>query len=192
MTPSTFGGTYCRRLLPEGKVYRVRRLCCLKCGCTHSVLPACVFGRVHYPEQTLAPYLQHKAGSAAAIWQNRVSDGPKDVTTLYRWLRRLKARLQTLIPLLQQTLLELAPDTNLETYQTTVLKSTSPPGTMALCQPGWWLTQQLLAVTAQLKQQPCGLSELAFLNYFSWQRTGQSLLAPVANAPPPNSASKPT
>jgi len=66
------------------------------------------------------------------------------------------------------------------------------PGTMALCQPGWWLTQQLLAVTAQLKQQPCGLSELAFLNYFSWQRTGQSLLTPVANAPPPNSASEPT
>lgn len=151
-----------------------------------------MFGRVRYPEQTLAPYLQHKAGSAAAIWQNLLSDGPKDVGTLYRWLRRLKARLQTLIPLLQQTLLELAPDTNLEPYQATVLKSMGPPGTLTLCQPGWWLTQQLLVVTAQLKQQQCGLSELTFLNYFSWQTTGQSLLAPMANAPPPNSASEPT
>lgn len=190
--PSTFGGTYCRWLLPEGKVCRVRRLRCLECGGTHSVLPACMFGRVRYPEQTLAPYLEHKDKPAAAIWQNRLSDGPQDMTTLYRWLRRLKGRLQTLIPLLQQTLLELAPDTNIEPYQTTVLKSTAPSGTLALCQPGWWLIQQLLAVTEELRQQPCGLSELAFLNYFSWQRTGQSLLAPVANAPPLSSASEPT
>jgi len=181
MALTTFGGTYVRQLLPEAKACRVRRLRCLQCRCTHTVLPACLLGRARYGAQTLAPYLEQ---TPAQLWQSRLSDGPKDVTTLYRWLRRLKARLQTLIPLLQQALLELAPDTNLQPYQATVLKSTEPADTLALCQPGWWLTEQLLAVTSQLHQQPCGLSELAFLNYFSWQKTGQPLLAPTANAPP--------
>ena len=87
---TTFGGSYTRKLLPEGRMMRVRRVRCLICCITHVLVPAVLMGRIRYPSETLAPYLE--SANPTAAWQQNQSNGPEDLSTLYCWLRRLKAQ----------------------------------------------------------------------------------------------------
>jgi hypothetical protein len=113
-----------------------------------------------------------------AIWQQSNSDGPEDISTLYRWLRRLRSNLGKLLPILHEKYMELASAAELKPYQITVLKTTSEPlNSMAVCQLSWWLAHQLLTVSGQLLEQTPQLSTLSFLNAFCWQKTGRTLLS---------------
>jgi len=183
---TTFGGRYTRTLLPEGEPLSIRRVRCQDCLCTHAVLPAFLPDQVRYGAQTLAPYLENtQAVPPIAVWQQNLSDGPEDASTLYRWLRRFRANLKRILPLLQQALLELAPDAEIENYQTAVLETVSEPlATVALCQLSFWLAGQLLTVSGHLLQCSPRLSPVAFLNYFCWQKIGATLLSPPVNGPP--------
>ncbi len=154
---------------------RVRRVRCLICCITHVLVPAVLMGRIRYPSETLAPYLE--SANPTAAWQQNQSNGPEDLSTLYCWLRRLKAQLTMLRPLLQQTLLELAPDIGLEPYRDPALSFNS-------YQLALWLAKQILAASENLLQQPPQLSPAAFLNYLCWQKTGRPLLSPPSKAPP--------
>lgn len=115
---------------------RVRRVRCLICRTTQAVVPAVLMGRIRYPSETLAPYLE--SAKPTEVWQQNQSNGPEDLSTLYRWLRRLRAQLTMLLPLLQQTLLELVPDTGLEPYRDPALSFNS-------YQLALWLARQILA-----------------------------------------------
>lgn len=183
---TTFGGTYTRTLLAEGTPLAIRRVRCQECLCSHAVLPACLFRRVRYGSETLTPYLENTQTTLPiTIWQQNLSDGPEDVSTLYRWLRRLRVHLNRLLPLLQQALLELVPDADIKGYRTAVLETASEPlATVALCQFSFWLAGKLLTVSGHLLQQSPDLSPITFLNYFCWQKTGTTLLSPPAKAPP--------
>ena len=118
------------------------------------------------------------------MWQQSLSEGPEDISTLYRWFRRLRASLSTLLPLMQEKLLELAPDSELQPYQNAVLKSASQLSTVALCQLSFWLAEQLLTASDQLLQQTPQIATVAFLNYLCWQKSGRLLLSPPAKPPP--------
>ena len=157
----------------------IRRVLCLQCRCTHAVLPAFLLGRIRYGAQTLAPYLE--SAKPTEVWQQNQSNGPEDLSTLYRWLRRLRGQLTTLLPLLQQTLMELVPDTGLEPYRDPALSFNS-------YQLALWLARQILAASENLLQSgnTAGpqLSPAAFLNYLCWQKTGRPLLSPPSKLPP--------
>lgn len=115
---------------------RVRRVRCLICRTTQAVVPAVLMGRIRYPSETLAPYLE--SAKPTEVWQQNQSNGPEDLSTLYRWLRRFRAQLTMLLPLLQQTLLELVPDTGLEPYRDPALSFNS-------YQLALWLARQILS-----------------------------------------------
>lgn len=185
--PTTFGGFYRRTLLPEGKTVPIRRVLCLQCRTTHALLPSFLLGRSRYAAQTLGLYIelaQSHSQKPVEAWQQKLSDGPEDLTTLYRWFRRLRTSLATLLPLLHEKLLELAPDSELEPYQTAVLTTTSELSPMALCQLSFWLAERLLSVSSQLLGQTPHLSTVSFLNYLCWQKNGWLLLSPPEKPPP--------
>lgn len=180
---TTFGGVYVRSLLFANEQLKIRRVRCRECSCTHAVLPAFLLGQVRYPTATLTPYLElahTESLNPVAVWQLSKADGPADLSTLYRWLRRLRGRLTALLPFLHEELLELAPET--------ILKASSKPlpqlSTMALCEFSWWFSEQLLTLTDQLLQHTVKMSPVAFLNYLCWRKTGVTLLSSLANPPP--------
>jgi hypothetical protein len=123
-----------------------------------------------------------------AVWQLSKADGPEDPSTLYRWLRRLRGRLTSLLPFLHAELLQLAPETELKQIETAILNASSEPigqlSSMALCQLSWWVAEQLLALSGQLLQHTVKMSPVAFLNYLCWRETGVTLLSSRANPPP--------
>ena len=165
----------------------IRRVLCLQCKSTHAVLPVFLLGRVRYGAQTLTPYLellQSRSQNPVEVWQQNLADGPEDISTLYRWFRRLRFSLTTLLPLLSEKLLELSPNSKLEPYETAVLKTTPDLTTLTLCQLSFWLGEQILDVSGQLLQQTPHLSIIAFLNYLCWQETGRPLLSPPSKLPP--------
>lgn len=176
---------------------------CRICLVTHAVLPSFLLGRVHYSSHTLIPYLEEavKNGfSAIQVWQRGKSDGPRDCKTLYRWFKRLRSRLPILLPQLKQELLMLAPDVDLTPLKNFILRAAAVPegpeapparasepamlDPVALCQSGFWLSQQLLAVSGELLATTPELGPLSFLNYFCWQQNRLALLSPLAKPPP--------
>lgn len=178
-------------------------MCCRICNVTHAVLPSFLLGRVHYSSHTLTPYLEQAAQhnlSAIQVWQRDKSDGPRDGKTLYRWLKRLRSRLPILLPRLKQELVMLAPHVDLTPLTDFILRAAAVPegpkapparasepamlDPVALCQSGFWLSQQLLAVSGELLATTPELGPVSFLNYFCWQQNGFALLSPLAKPPP--------
>jgi hypothetical protein len=142
------------------------------------VLPACLFEHIRYTASILEPYFSSTSQRPVAIWQQHDSDGPEDISTLYRWLRRLRKNLGRFLPFLHEEYMELASAVELGAYQTAVLRTSSEPlDSMALCWLSWWLADQLLTVSGQLLEQTPELSTMSFLNTFCWQKTGRTLLS---------------
>lgn len=174
---------------------------CLICNVTHAVLPSFLLGRVHYSSHTLTPYLEQavKNGlSAIQVWKRGLSDGPQDRKTVYRWRKRLLSRLPILLALLKQELLMLTPHLDLTPLKNFILNASFavpkvpahtevPPAMLsplALCQCGFWLSQQLLAVSTELLATTPELGPVSFLNYFCWQKNHLGLLASLGKPPP--------
>lgn len=165
---------------------------------THAVIPSFLLGRVHYASPTLTSYLKLAVTqnlSAIQVWQRGLADGPRDSKTLYRWLKRLRSRLPTLLPRLKQELMMLAPHIDLTPLQNFILNAVPevpahteiPPAMLsplALCQCDFWLSQQLLAVSNELRVGNPELGPVAWLNYFCWQTRHTALLSPPGKPPP--------
>lgn len=134
----------------------------------------------------------------------RMTGFPLDLTTLYRWFRRLAFRLTLLLTMLEKELLGLAPETDLTALQKLIVRHAAvrcavPPSAdmrsanhsaltlHALCQSSLGLTTQLLRTTGKLLHTPQDkkLPPLLFLNFFCWQKTGQALLSPLPQKPHP-------
>jgi hypothetical protein len=192
-----FCGTYWRKIRPTRTRIWIRRVCCQICNVTHAVLPSFLLGRVHYSSHTLTPYLEQavKNGlSAIQVWQRDKSDGPQDSKTVYRWLKRLRVRLPLLLPQLKQELMRLSPHMDLAPLKNFVLQAmpelpapTAPPAMLkppGLCQCGFWLSQQLLAVSGELLAVTPDLAPVSFLNYVCWQQNRCALLSPLDKPPP--------
>jgi hypothetical protein len=136
--------------------------------------------------------------SAIHVWQRDLADGPRDPKTVYRWLQRLRSRLPVLLPRLKQQLVMLAPHVDLTPLKNLILAATTvleaPPAQtpapaamlspLALCQSSWWLSEQVLAVSAELLATTPDLTPVTCLNYFCWQQNGCALLSPLDKPPP--------
>ncbi|MGI0012915.1 MAG: hypothetical protein ACREBU_05660 [Nitrososphaera sp.] len=186
-------GTYGRNPRPAKVEIRIQRLYCKICACTHAVIPAFLLGRVHYTLATVGPYFDRLAAepiSIATAWKTDTAAGfPLDLSTLYRWFKRLAIRLLLLLSLLEKELLELAPQTSLASLEKLLLTRAAchsrPTGSVltlhALCQTTFTLAKHLLRINNQLLRIPRHqkLEPLGFLNFFAWQKIGQALLSPL-------------
>ena len=202
MQPLFFGGSYCRKPLPDQAILVIPRVRCKACGVTHAVIPAFLFAYVRYPTTTLATYVEQAARHSQppqTTWALGLADGPESVETLYRWLRRLKARLRALLPALQNELLKLEPAFDLPALQESVLRaqrsssapakssqsaSSSSMSIAALCALSYWLSQYILQKAGEFLQAEATLSPVAFLNYFCWRKFGVALISPTQPRPP--------
>lgn len=207
MLPSRvyFLGAYWRQPLPELPPLWIPRVRCKNCRVTHAVLPAFLFAYMRYTTRTLTVYVEqaaHTSLSPIETWNQGLADGPENPETLYRWLRRLRPRLATLLPLLKSQLLTLNPAFDFSPLERFVLKfkknspqhvelkpspqsqtatPSAPPATLsmvALCALSYWLSQHLLQLAGELLQTPSALLPVAFLNYLAWQKIGVTLISP--------------
>lgn len=167
---------------------------------------------MRYTTGTLAVYVEQAANNSLPpieTWNQGLADGPQNPETLYRWLRRLRPRLATLLPLLKSQLLTLNPAVDFSPLERFILKfkktsrqpvaqkpspqsqaatPTSPPATLsmvALCAISYWLSQHVLQLAGELVQTPSLLSPVAFLNYFAWQKINVTLISPPPLPRPP-------
>lgn len=198
-------GTYGRNSRPGKVEIRIQRLYCKICACTHAVIPAFLLGRVHYTLATVGPYFDRLAAdhiSIAAAWKSDTAlSFPLDLSTLYRWFKRLAIRLSELLSVLEKELLELAPQTSLQALEKLLVTRTachsSPTGSVltlhALCQTSFALAKYLLRINNQLLRTPRHqkLEPLGFLNFFAWQKTGQMLLSPLPETSAPKDSPLP-
>lgn len=212
-------GTYGRKPRPHGAEIRIQRFFCLVCHHTCSVLPAFLLGHVHYTMTTVAPYVDylatHASASIAEAWAHDAADGfPLDLTTLYRWFKRLTFRLTFLLTGLEKELLNLTPETELASLEKLIVRRAtirqrhagrSPADTIspqasaltlhALCQSNLRLAKQLLRTTGKLLGTPQDktFTPVAFLNLFCCQKTEQALLSPLPQKTPrpPERVSRP-
>lgn len=201
MLPSRvyFLGAYFRQPLPNLSPLWIPRVRCKNCLVTHAVLPAFLFAYMRYTTRTLADYVEQAAINSLPpieTWNQGLADGPQNPETLYRWLRRLRPRLATLLPLLKSQLLTLNPAFDFSPLERFVLKfkktsrqaveqkpspqapTATPLSMVALCAISFWLSQHVLQLAGELLQMPSPLSPVAFLNYFAWQKINVTLISP--------------
>jgi hypothetical protein len=208
-----FLGAYFRQPLPELPPLWIPRVRCKNCLVTHAVLPAFLFAYMRYTTATLSIYVEQAANNSLSpieTWNQGLADGPENSETLYRWLRRLRPRLATLLPLLKSQLLTLNPAFDFSPLERIILKfkknsrqpvveqkpspqspTTTPSSSpvtlsmVALCALSYWLSQHILQLAGDLLQTPSLLSPVAFLNYFAWQKIGVTLISPPPKSRPP-------
>jgi hypothetical protein len=162
---------------------------------------------MRYTTRTLLVYVEQAANNSLSpieTWNQGLADGPQNSETLYRWLRRLRPRLATLLPLLKSQLLTLNPAVDFSPLECVILKfkkaspqpvaqnqpatPSSPPTTLSIVALGaisYWLSQHILQLAGDLLQTPSLLSPVAFLNYFAWQKIGVTLISPPPKSRPP-------
>jgi len=183
----TLWGHYVRKILPKNQELKIQRLRCKICKTTHAILPTFLFGQVRHDDQTIEPYFQQFTQKQNSI-KGCLAQGydlpetPWDDSTLYIWLNRFISRCKTLLPLLKNELLQLAPKTNLKEFENIFLgQGMLSPN--SICKSAMVLSEKLLSETSQLLQMKNSLTALTFLNYFCRQKTGQALLAPLPPKP---------
>jgi len=180
-------GKYKRKILPKNNKLDIKRFRCSNCKTTHAILPTFLFGQVRHDDQTIEPYFQQFTQKQNSIkgclaQSYNLPEIPWDDSTLYIWFNRFILRCKTLLPLLKNELLQLAPKTNLKEFENIFLKHgmLSPN---SICKSAMVLSEKLLSETSQLLQMKSSLTALTFLNHFCWQKTGKALLAPLPPKP---------
>ncbi len=87
---------------------------------------------------------------------------PQEISTLYRWFKRLIIRCKSLLPLLKKELLNLIPQTDLTELEAIILaKNIDSP--YHICRASWLLSEKLLQVSSELLQSEISLTPLTFL-----------------------------
>ena len=142
---------------------------------------------MRHTKETIEPYVEQfikKQTSINQLWTDsyNLPEAPEDDTTLYRWFNRFIARCKTLLPLLKKELIQLDPKTNLKEFGDIFLgQGMLSPN--SICNSAMFISENLLRESTQLLQMKSSLTPLTFLNYFCWQKTGKTLLAPLPPKP---------
>lgn len=171
---------YTRKSLPGSELLLIQRVRCCNCEVTHALLPTFLFGKVRHTAETITCYVEQFIEEKATIPQlfsnPNSPQAPQEISTLYRWFKRLVFRCKTLLPLLKKELIELNPQTDLKQLEQIMLDKdmTSPNH---ICKTAWLLSDKLLLLCEKhLQSENSSLTPLTFLNYFCWQKTGDLLL----------------
>jgi hypothetical protein len=177
---------YSRKPLPNGEELTIQRVRCKICLKTHALIPTFLFGEVRHSNQTISFYVEQFIKQQTTIGKlfgdPKSPNSPEDISTLYRWFKRLIIRCRSLLPLLKQELINLIPQTDLTEFETIILgKNIDSP--YHICRATWLLSEKLLEVSSELLQSEISLTPLTFLNYFCWQNTGNPLLAVLPPKP---------
>lgn len=181
-----FWGCYPRKLLPTGEQLTIQRVRCKNCLTTHALIPTFLFGQVRHTNATISYYVAQfieKQTTIGTLFNSpNAPTAPEDISTLYRWFKRLIIKCKKLLPLLKQELINLIPQTDLKELETIILgKNMDSP--YHICRASWLLSAKLLEVSSELLQSEISLTALTFLNYFCWQNTGKPLLAVLPPKP---------
>ena len=177
---------YARKPLPNGEELTIQRVRCKICLKTHALIPTFLFGQVRHSNQTISPYVGQFIEKQTTIGSLFNSPGspkaPEDISTLYRWFKRLIIRCKKLLPLLKQELINLTPQTDLTELEAIILGK-NIDSAYHICRATWLLSEKLLQVSSELLHSEISLTPLTFLNYFCWQNTGKPLLAVLPPKP---------
>lgn len=167
-------GYYQRQGKPLLNAIRIQRVRCKKCGRTSGVLPSFLLAyrsfAVAAAEQLLITYINHPDD-----WQQALKL-MIELSTAYRWLRRLSQQANRSLADIRTALLNLKPDyplnkqikgqpASLTSHRELLIRFVT-------------LSQQLFQAAVRLNsnKQPLSTNSFCFLNYFLAIQTGTALL----------------
>lgn len=167
-------GYYQRQGNPLVNAIRIQRVRCKKCGRTSAVLPSFLLAyrsfAVAAAQQLLMTYINHPNDWHQAL-QLMI-----ELSTAYRWLRRLSQQANRSLADIRTALLNLKPEYPLNKHINGKLASLT--STRELLIRFITLSQQLLQAAIRLNsnKQPLSTNLFCFLNYFLASQTGKALL----------------
>ena len=157
--------SYPRNSLPNQQLIIIQRMRCCECKVTHALLPVFLLGKVRYTSETIAAYIENFLEQQTTIsqiyQQSPDQQAPKEISTLYRWFKRLTDKCQQLLPLLQQEI----PKNSAKNKFKSLIKNNAD-ATKYQIQYIYSQAEQLVKLSQQCDAQGNLLSPLIFLNYF--------------------------
>lgn len=179
----TFWGRYTRKLRPSYEEIEIKRVLCSDCLKTHSILPTFILEKTQHTIEVVSKYVDDFIEKPMTVSELRAniyptSGAPEDISTLYRWFKRIVVQCKCLLPMLKNKLMQLAPQTNLKELEKIILEK-DINSDHHICKITWFISEKLLEVSNELLPTESSLTTFAFLNYFCWQKTGRSILAPL-------------
>ena len=167
---------YSRHSLPHEREIVIQRMRCCACNITHALLPAFLLGKIRHTHKTIAPYIEQLVAQQATISQinKQPNDqqAPKEISTVYRWFKRLADQCKQLLPFLQRQFNKRGCENNFKL----LINDTNADANHYHIQYIYRLAQRFIKLSPQYDHQGNLLSPIIFLNYFCWQKTGQPLL----------------
>ena len=167
-------GYYKRYTLPLPGVIRVQRIRCMNCGHTTNVLPSFLLAHKSYQVSELQE-LVLQVIKQPMDWK-KSPDIVIDLSTAYRWLRRLKQQALQSLPTIRTKLLRIKPDHPV--MDATNVQSEPLTATHVILKRFLSLTRQLFTAALCLvdKNGPENADLFCFLNHFLAKETGSALL----------------
>jgi hypothetical protein len=167
---------YSRNSLPDEREIIIQRMRCCDCNVTHALLPAFLLGKIRHTNETIAPYIKQFVAQQTTISQlyKQPTDqqAPPELSTVYRWFKKLAHQCKQLLPLLQQQFNKCCPKSSFKS----MLKDTNANSNNYQIQDLYNIAEQLIKLSQQCDHQGNLFLPIIFLNYFCWQKTGQPLL----------------
>lgn len=175
--------SYSRTSLPNEQLIIIQRMRCSECKVTHALLPAFLLGKVRYTNETIFPYIEQFVEQEISIskifQQSTDNQAPQEISTVYRWFKRLTNKCKQLLPLLQQEIKKHSAKNKFKS----LIKDTNADSNNNQIQHIYSLAEQLVKLSQQCDAQGSLLSPFIFLNYFCWQKTSQPLLTALKFCP---------
>ncbi len=169
---------YPRKSLPNEQQITIQRMRCSNCLVTHALIPSFLLGKVRYTSETIFPYIEQFAEqdtSISKICKQPIENDkqtPPEISTVYRWFKKLTNKCKQLLPLLQQEIKKHSAKNKFKSQ----IKDTNADSNNYPIQHIYTMAEQLVKLSQQCDTGGNLLSPLIFLNYFCWQKTGQPLL----------------
>lgn len=170
--------SYSRTSLPNQQLIIIQRMRCSECKVTHALIPAFLLGKVRYTNETIFPYIEQFVEQEISISKiykqppDTEKQPPPEISTVYRWFKRLTDKCKQLLPLLQQEIKKYSAKNKFKS----LIKDTYTDSHNYQIQHVYTMAEQLVKLSQQCDAGGSLLSPLIFLNYFCWQKTSQPLL----------------
>jgi hypothetical protein len=175
-------GKYTRKLLPFQQDIYMKRIRFSESKVTHALIPMFILGKTRYSNETIEPYIKLFTKEQASInyiygqiSTKEISETDKkfeDISSVYRWFKRLKKRLNELVPLLMGEIKTLGLKINLKS----TIKNLYTNSDHCQIQCIYSLTEKFIKASKQCDHQGELFSTLMFLNYLSWKKFELPLL----------------
>ena len=175
--------SYSRTSLPNEQLIIIQRMRCSECKVTHALIPAFLLGKVRYTSETIFHYIEQfveqETGLSQIYKQPTEQQTLPEISTVYRWFKRLTNKCKQLLPLLQQEIKKHSAKNKFKSQ----IKDTNVDSNNYQIQHIYSMAEQLVKLSQQCDAKGSLLSTLIFLNYFCWQKTSQPLLAVLKFCP---------